>query len=310
MFGFTTNNVISQNIKLKIDSDTTLTVDEIFDLIMDQTDYMFIYREGIFNDLPKVKVKKGFIRANKLLKRALEGGKFLIKVGVGNTIIVKEKKVKEKVVKEVPILIKFLVKGAVVDENNITLPGASVSEKGTKKGTQTDFNGNFSLEVSNENAILIVSYLGYKTKEISINRQTQITIQLLEEASNLNEIVITGYGSQIRKTLSSSISKVGGEEFIGQPLPSFEAALQGRAAGVQVTTGGAMSGAPVKIRIRGSNSAIGSSDPLYIIDGVVVESGAQSVTNPVGGFYLDVGTNVLANINPNDIESMEQLKVR
>ena len=308
MFGFTTNNVISQNIKLKIDSDTTLTVDEIFDLIMDQTDYMFIYREGIFNDLPKVKVKKGVIRANKLLNRALEGGKFLIKVGVDNTIIVKEKKVKEKVVKELPILIKFLVKGAVVDENNITLPGASVSEKGTNKGTQTDFNGNFSLEVSNENAILIVSYLGYKTKEISINSQTQITIQLLEEASNLNEIVITGYGSQIRKTLSSSISKVDGEEFIGQPLPSFEAALQGRAAGIQVTTGGAMSGAPVKIRIRGSNSAIGSSDPLYIIDGVVVESGAQSVTNPVGGFYLDVGTNVLANINPNDIESMEVLK--
>lgn len=304
VFGFSPNNVLSQNIKLKIDSDKTLTVDEIFGLIMDQTDYMFIYPEGAFNDFPKVKVKKGTILANKLLERSLESGNFEVTVGIDNTIIVKK-----KLIDDIAIASTFLISGNVINENNEPLPGASVIEKGTSNGAQTDFDGNFSLEVTNENAILVISYIGYGTKEISINSQKKFTIQLLLETSALNEVVVTGYGKQIRKTLSSSISKVSGEVLEGFPVPSFEAALQGRAAGVQVTTNGAMSGAPVKIRIRGSNSALGSSDPLYVIDGVVVESGTQANDNPVGGaFFLDVGTNVLASINPNDIESMEVLK--
>lgn len=303
LFGFSPNNVLSQSIKLKIDSDKTLTVDEIFDLIMDQTNYMFIYPDGAFNNYPKVKVKKGTILANKLIESSLETGNFEAIIGVDNTIVIKE-----KLIDNSQIALPFLVSGTVINENREPLPGATVIEKGTSNGAQTDFDGNFSIEVTNEKAILVISYVGYGTREISINSQNKITIQLSSEASQLNEIVLTGYGKQIRKTLSSSISKVSGDVIEGFPVPSFEAALQGRAAGVQVTTNGAMSGAPVKIRIRGSNSALASSDPLYVIDGVVIESGTQVNDNPVGGFYLDVGTNVLASINPNDIESMEILK--
>lgn len=303
VFGFNANNVLSQNIKLKIDSDKTLSVDQVFDLIMDKTDYIFMYQEGIFNHFPKVKVKKGTIRVNNLLARSLEKGDFEATIGIDNTIIVKK-----KIIEDIPIVLQFLASGTVINENNLPLLGASIIEKGTTNGTQTDFDGNFSLEVADENAILVISYIGYGTKEVSVNNQIQLLAQLVPVKSSLDEVIITGYGSQIKKTLSSSISKVDGEDIAGFPVPSFEATLQGRAAGVQVTTGGAMSGAPVKIRIRGSNSAVGGSDPLYVIDGVVVESGAQSNANPVGGFYLDFGTNVLASINPNDIESMEVLK--
>jgi TonB-dependent starch-binding outer membrane protein SusC len=305
VFGFTPNNVLSQDTKIKIDSSKILTVDEVFDLIMQKTDYKFIYQIGIFKDFPKVEVKKGTVRVNKLLAKSLEGGDLQVTLGIGKTIIVKKK---EKIIEDTPTAVEFLVSGTVIDENNVPLPGASVIEKGTNNGVQTDFDGNFSLKVTNEDTTLVISYIGYGTKEISVNNQSQLIIQLTVETSNLNEVILTGYGSQIRKTLSSSISKVDGEELEGRPVPSFEAALQGRASGVQVTTGGAMSGAPVKIQIRGSNSALGSSAPLYVIDGVVVESGTQSNTNPVGGFYVDFGTNILSSINPSDIESMEVLK--
>ncbi|WP_127139986.1 SusC/RagA family TonB-linked outer membrane protein [Flagellimonas marinaquae] len=305
IFGFTTNDVLSQNFKIKFDSNKILSLDQVFDIIEEQTDYKFIYQEGIFDKYPKVKVKKGFITANELLEQSFSSGNLEVTVGVNNTIIVKEGTIKANK----PISnIQYRITGLVTDETGTPLAGASVIEKGTTNGTQTDFDGNFSLDVTDENSILLISYIGFGTKEVSVRNQLDLTIQLVAEASTLDEVVITGYGSQIRKTLSSSISKVDGEDIERTPLPSFEAALQGRAAGIQVSTGGAMSGAPVKIRIRGTNSALASSDPLYVIDGIVVQSGTQSNPNAPGGFFLDFGTNVLANLNPNDIESIEVLK--
>ena len=117
LFGFSPNNVLSQSIKLKIDSDKTLTVDEIFDLIIDQTNYMFIYPDGAFNNYPKVKLKKGTILANKLIESSLETGNFEAIIGIDNTIVIKE-----KLIDNSQIALPFLVSGTVINENSKPLP--------------------------------------------------------------------------------------------------------------------------------------------------------------------------------------------
>ena len=308
-FAITPNDLLSQDAKISFETDQVLTVDEFFDLLEKQTDYKFIYQEGIFDHYPALRVKRGSINPNKLIKRILAGANLEVSIGKDNIILVKPAEVSKQ--KSFDTILKsqeYTIVGTVVDESNLPLPGASVVEQGTLNGTQTDFDGNFTLKVSNDDANLEISYLGYGSQVVPVKNNLTLNIQLIPSTSSLEEVIVTGYGTQVRKTLSSSISKVDGEQLEGLPVPSFEAALQGRASGLQVTTGGAMSGAPVKIRIRGSNSATGGSDPLYVIDGVVIESGAQSNTNPVNGFYMDFGTNVLASINPNDIESIEVLK--
>ena len=169
------------------------------------------------------------------------------------------------------------------------LPGATVIVKGTNKGTTTDFDGNFTIEANSEN-VLSISYVGYSTKEVTVGNQTQIIINL-DESNKLDEVVIIGYGTQRKSDLTGSVSSVSAEDITAVPVSRVDQALQGRAAGVQVTQTSGAPGAGTSIRIRGGNSITGSNEPLWVIDGIVV------------------GTNFdLNNINANDIKSIEILK--
>ena len=169
------------------------------------------------------------------------------------------------------------------------LPGATVLLKGTSKGTSTDFDGNFSIEANAQN-VLVISYIGYSTKEILVGNQKQINVSL-EQDNKLDEIVVIGYGTQRKSDLTGSVSSVSAEDITVVPVSRVDQALQGRAAGVQVTQTSGAPGAGTSIRIRGGNSITGSNEPLWVIDGIVV------------------GTNFnLNNINPNDIKSIEVLK--
>jgi len=179
------------------------------------------------------------------------------------------------------------VTGTVTDAQNVPLPGANVLEKGTTNGTQTDFEGNFSIEVADENATLVISYLGFKTAEISLNGQTTLAIILEEDAAGLDEVVVVGYGTTAKKDVTGAISSVKGEDFKNQPVTGLDKALQGRIAGLQVVRNGGAPGASTALRIRGTGT-VNNSDPLYIVDGF-------PATNIDG-------------INPNNIESVEVLK--
>lgn len=182
----------------------------------------------------------------------------------------------------------FRITGIVKDVSGETLPGASITEKGTTSGTQTDFDGKFSMDVTDENAVLVISFLGYSNAEISVNSQTFLSIILKQDASQLDEIVIVGYGSQRRSQITGAISSVSSKDLQAQPLARADQALQGRAAGVFVQNSTGAPNSNVSIRIRGSNSITGSNDPLVVIDG------AQ------GGS--------INSVHPNDIESFEVLK--
>lgn len=185
-------------------------------------------------------------------------------------------------------LSQYQINGTVKDSEGRPLPGANIVEKGTVNGVTADFDGNFSIELSDENATLMISYIGFATKEISVNGQTDLNIVLEESASGLEEVVVVGYGVQKKATLTGAVATVGEKELNSVPTGGDAASrMQGRVAGVTVTTDNAPGGGAV-VRVRGIGS-INNNDPLYVIDGIPTTAG-------------------LTGVNPNDIESMTVLK--
>lgn len=183
----------------------------------------------------------------------------------------------------------FTLNGIVRDSNGQPLPGASIVEKGTKNGTQSDFDGKFTINLSSENAVLVVSYLGFKTKEVTVNNQSKVTIILQEDASGLNEVVVIGYGSVRKSDLTGAVSTISSEEMTKGMATSATRAIQGKAAGVRVNQKTGRPGDGIIIRIRGGNSLSGGNEPLYVVDGFPIE-------------------NLGADFNPEDIASLEILK--
>ncbi|BFP40137.1 TonB-dependent receptor [Flavobacteriaceae bacterium GF1] len=193
------------------------------------------------------------------------------------------------------------ITGTVVDDAGVPLPGATVIEKGTSNGAQTDFDGNFSLEVSDANATLVVSYIGFEAQEISLNGQTTINVILKASTSALDEVVVVGYGTKTKREITGAISTISEGVITEQTVTGFDQAMVGRVAGVQVSQSSGSPGGSTNIRIRGIGTP-GNNEPLYVIDGVPVfnnNQGRQSGTQPSG---------VLNTLNPNDIESIEVLK--
>lgn len=199
------------------------------------------------------------------------------------------------------------ISGKVVDESNLPLPGASVSIKGTSKSTATDVNGNYKLSALNAgNITLTVSFMGYVVLEKAVEIGSSPTIQnfkLQPSSQNLSEVIVVGYGTQTRREVTGSIAKVNAAKIVSLPTPSFEASLQGRAAGVQVIQGSGLAGSGSVVRIRGIGSISAGGDPLYVIDGIPINQD-QFISGNRGA----QNQNPLAAINPNDIESIEILK--
>ncbi|WP_149273465.1 SusC/RagA family TonB-linked outer membrane protein [Pareuzebyella sediminis] len=189
------------------------------------------------------------------------------------------------------------VTGTVTDIQNIPLPGATVVEKGTTNGATTDFDGNFSLQVDNTNVVLVVSYLGYATKEVSLAGETNITVQLAEDATQLEDVVVVGYGTQKKSDVTGSIASVDSEDFNQGVVTNPGQLLQGKVSGVNITNVSGEPGASQNVIIRGVGSLRSGTAPLYVIDGFVISN------NDIG-----MGTNPLNFINPQDIASMDVLK--
>ncbi len=184
-------------------------------------------------------------------------------------------------------------------DDGLPLPGVSVTIKGDKKvGTQTDANGNFKLSVSTNSKTLVFRYIGFKDLEAAIS--TVVNVKLEEDKKLLSEVVVVGYGTQIKQDLTGSVSRVTASDFKDQPISTFEGALQGRASGVFVNSGSGKLGQGLTIRIRGISSISAGQDPLYVIDG-------QPVVSQALGSATEAD-NPLASIAPEDIESIEILK--
>lgn len=195
-----------------------------------------------------------------------------------------------------------VVRGTIKDaKDNAPLPGVTVKVKGTNTGTVSTGDGTYQLNLPEKATALIFSFIGYADQEVPVNGRSQIDVSLGSGNKDLSEVVVVGYGTQVKRELTGSISKVSAAEIENFPAPSFESALQGKAAGVVIESGSGKLGQGIKIRVRGTSSIGASSQPLYVIDGIPLASGSQSDVN-------NEPTNPLADINQNDIESIEVLK--
>jgi len=197
------------------------------------------------------------------------------------------------------------ISGRVTDQKSGEgLPGATVLLKGTTTGVSTSVDGRFTLNVPEAGGTLVVSSIGMTTQEVAIGSRTTIDLVLTTDNKELNEVVVTGYGQQQdRRDITGGVVTVKGSEFQNQPIVGADQALQGRAAGVQVTQNSGTPGSGVSVRVRGPGSISASNEPLYVIDGLPINTGNYS--------QLGLGnqqTNALSDLNPNDIASIEVLK--
>lgn len=205
-------------------------------------------------------------------------------------------------------LVKAQTVSGTVSDANGPLPGASVLVKGTTNGTQTDFDGNYTLNNVEDSATLVFSYIGYKTQEIAVNGQSSIDITLAEDAQALDEVVIIGYGQTTIKDATGAVAAVTSEDFNGGVISSPEQLIQGKTSGVQITQTSGEPGAGIALRIRGTSSVRANSSPLFVIDGVPVTNESVSASGADVGVGSSGAKNPLNFLNPNDIESMSILK--
>jgi len=198
------------------------------------------------------------------------------------------------------------IKGRVTDENGTGLAGATVQVKGDSKGTATDESGNFSINVSGKNSVLVISFLNYATREVKVGSESFLNVSLSKDAKSqkLDEVVVVGYGTQRKADLTGAIGSISRKDFANKPFTSPDQILAGRMAGVNITNRSGDPGAPIEVRIRGIGTA-GNNQPLWIIDGVPVATNTTTITVNTGS---QTETNPLSGINPSDIESIDVLK--
>jgi TonB-dependent SusC/RagA subfamily outer membrane receptor len=214
------------------------------------------------------------------------------------------------------------IKGRVVDEGGKPVGSASVKVKGYNKVVVTGSDGRFSITVPEDGVVLIISYVGFMTREVAAQQNMTIVMQL--DPNKLNEMVVVGYGSTRRKDLTGSVASINVTEVRDVPFATVDQALSGKAAGVQVVQADGSPGGVAKIRIRGGTSLMGGNDPLYIIDGIQVQiqnrylQSAAEILSPVEGYGPNAsqtisgsfarGLNSLGGLNINDIETIDILK--
>ena len=204
------------------------------------------------------------------------------------------------------------VKGVVLEPSGEPAIGATIMEKGTSVGTATDFDGNFSIKVASPNAVLVVSYVGMETQEVKLAGRTDLTITLKESGVSLDEVVVVGYGTMKKSDLAGASASMSEDDLKGSIITNLDQSLQGRATGVQAMSTSGAPGSSSSIRVRGQSTINANAEPLYVIDGVIVQGGGNSGSDFGLGDALGNGkvstVSPLSTINPADIVSMEILK--
>ena len=305
------NSSYSQKTKISLDVGNA-TMEEVIDVIEANTEFKFIFNTKTVNLKRKVSisVKKVPIKRVLDLLFSKEGIRYEVE---DRKILLTRAKMKASVMEvesaETSELPQILVSGTITDQDGTPLPGANILEKGTTNGTQADFDGNFSISVEDESAVIVISYVGFATKEVNLNGMTNLTITLEESAAGLDEVVVVGYGSQKKSDLTGSITSLQPDDFNKGTSSSPDQLILGKAAGVRISESSGEPGGAMNINIRGASSINATNQPLYVIDGFAIDnspmlSGASSSAQ-LGN---SAARNPLNAINPSDIASIQVLK--
>ena len=268
-------SVYSQNTRFTVDLNGK-SVREVFQFIEKESEFRFFYNDD-FNYIDEVvNITVENENVEQILERLFESSDITYRVFNNNLVVLTLRQDLQQV----------SVKGTITDASTAeALPGANIQIKGTSTGTTTDVKGGFSIEANNGD-VLIFSFIGYVTQEVTVGAETVLSIALVPELMNLDEVVVVGYGTQRRTVVTGAITSVSSEKLTAIPTGTLDQALQGRAAGLTVINNGSPGNAPT-MRVRGI-STVNNNDPLYVVDGVVTAS--------------------ITNLNPNDIESIQILK--
>lgn len=266
---------------------TNVTIERLLDEIESRTDFRFIYSTEDIDIDRRVAVVARRQSVDVILNDVFAGTKTAFSIDEGQIFLLKDNNKKpslEKILSQDPIRII----GMVTNNEGVPLSGATVLEKGTTNGTQTDFDGNFSISVADQTAFLVISYVGFATIEIPVGSQTQLNIILEESASSLDEVVVVGYGIQKKANLSGSVSSISGNIISERPAPNLQNLLQGRISGLDIVQSTGEPGRDnASFNVRGLGSFGASSSPLILVNGVIASIG---------------------NLAPEDIENVTVLK--
>lgn len=264
-------------------SKQNISLDKVFKEIGKQTGYTFLYTEEQLSHARTINLDVKSMPLEEALELCFRNQP--LTYAIADKIIV----VKRRALSGTDAAVRDTeIKGTIRDEKGAPLPGVTIQVKGTSRGVVSNAEGNFLITVPDDNAVLVISSIGFDRQEIALAGRKEIAVTLLVSASKMNELIVVGYGEQRKSTLSSAITSISSKQFEDQPVNRFDQVLQGRAAGVQVTNSTGAPGGAVRIRIRGSNSINGDNSPLYVVDGFI---GAE--------FFA---------INPDDIASVQILK--
>ena len=277
------SDLSSQTAKVNI-ANTRMTIGDFIKQVEKETGYMFVYNKGEIDANRTVSLKKGNNTVGDCLNRIFDGTGVSFVFDDGYVVLTKHSQTQAAVSQQSG----KLVKGAVTDESGLSVIGANVFIKGTTVGTITDMEGNFSLEVPSDNDILVISYIGYVEQQIPVKNRKNWSIVLKEDAQNLDEVVVVGYGTQRKGNIATAVTTVKSDVLQNRPVQTVGEALQGQIPGLSVTAKGAPGESP-KLQLRGSSvlKSDNSSEPLVLVDGV-----------PADFNFL----------NPEDIESINVLK--
>lgn len=284
----------AQRVTLK---ENNTSLESVFKRIRSQIGYDFVYDSRVIDVTNKVTLNLKNVGLEEALHLILKDQNLTFEIK--DKFVVLDKKRPLSIDKIEAVLEQ--VSGIVKDEKGQPLPGVTITEKGKDNIVISGTGGEFKMEVANQDAILVFSFVGYKQQEISIRSNQVIAVTLSPSTDQLSEVVVSSYTVQNRLEFTGSSSSINGKDIENRPVPSFDQALAGQAAGVKITSnGGSLNAAPV-FRIRGTSSINLSSYPLIIIDGIAAFTGNV-------GLSAVVENNPLSNINTNDIESIEVLK--
>lgn len=281
-------DLLDRSISIRIENAEIKTV---LAQIEQQAKVEFIYSSNSIGAHRKISINATNKKLSEVLSTTLRPLKIAYKIVGGQIILQKEYDKQSFNISEQkePVMIANEVSGKVTDSKGNGLPGVTVILKGSQQGTVSDGEGNYSMRVPDDNAILIFSFIGYVSQEVLVGNKTTLDIVLKDDEKSLDELVVIGYGKQSTRQMSSSVSTVSGKDFSDLPVAQFTQKLQGKMAGVQISQATGTPGAGMTVRIRGAASMNAGSEPLYVVDG-----------NPIVGG--------ISNINPNDIETISVLK--
>lgn len=267
------NTTYSQKNKATINIENT-TIERFIDEIEKSTDFRFVYKIKDVNLKRKISISAKDELIQSILKRVFNKGKTTFSI-LENQIYLTKSKTSATPIRTIA-LVQSSISGAVLDNEGRPLPGANILEKGTTNGTQTDFDGNFTLAIDDENAVLVISYLGFATKEVSLNGQTSISVTLEEDAAGLEEVVVVGYGTQKKINLTGAVSVTSAEALEDRPITSLGQGLQGLLPNLNINFSDGAAGSAASFNIRGFTSTNGGG-PLVLVDGVVMD---PNILNP------------------------------